>query len=217
MKKIFSKLLSVTIAVVLLVALLVACDNSTGGTNCKHSIKESAAKAATCTESGQIQFWYCEICSATFRDANCTIPAVASDLIVEAKGHVVVVDAPVAPTYTSEGLTEGSHCSICNEIFNPQKPVDMLQDGTYPVIYNMFAGDTYLAAQTISNPNPATYTVSSGLTLQNISVPGYNFKGWYTNEVGGDKVIEIASGTTGAKELYAQWEEIEYRYRSSFR
>ncbi len=40
--------------------------------------------------------------------------------------HTVVIDKAVAPTYTSMGLTEGSHCSMCNEIFTAQESIPML-------------------------------------------------------------------------------------------
>ncbi len=35
--------------------------------------------------------------------------------------HTVVTDAAVEPTYTSTGLTEGSHCSSCGEVFVAQQ------------------------------------------------------------------------------------------------
>lgn len=39
------------------------------------------------------------------------------------KEHVPVIDAAVAATCTSEGLTEGSHCSVCNTSIVPQQVV----------------------------------------------------------------------------------------------
>ncbi len=44
--------------------------------------------------------------------------------------HTVVIDKAVAPTYTSMGLTEGSHCSMCNEIFTAQESIPMLVQPT---------------------------------------------------------------------------------------
>ena len=40
--------------------------------------------------------------------------------------HTVVVDAAVAPTCTETGLTEGSHCSVCNEVIVAQQVVAAL-------------------------------------------------------------------------------------------
>ncbi len=40
--------------------------------------------------------------------------------------HNVVTDNAVLPTCTTTGLTEGSHCSICNEVFVEQTVVDAL-------------------------------------------------------------------------------------------
>ncbi len=41
-------------------------------------------------------------------------------------GHTEVVDAAVAPTCTETGLTEGKHCSVCNEVIVAQAVVDAL-------------------------------------------------------------------------------------------
>ena len=37
--------------------------------------------------------------------------------------HTVVKDEAVAPTCTSDGWTEGSHCSLCGEVFVPQERI----------------------------------------------------------------------------------------------
>ena len=38
-------------------------------------------------------------------------------------GHIVTVDPAVEPDWTHDGLTEGSHCSRCGEVFVAQEPV----------------------------------------------------------------------------------------------
>ncbi len=40
--------------------------------------------------------------------------------------HTHVIDAAVPPTCTEPGLTEGSHCSVCEAVLTPQEPVAML-------------------------------------------------------------------------------------------
>lgn len=42
---------------------------------------------------------------------------------VTATGHTLITDPAVAPACTATGLTEGKHCSVCNEIITPQQTV----------------------------------------------------------------------------------------------
>ena len=43
--------------------------------------------------------------------------------ISEALGHYYVTDKKVEPTCTKSGLTEGSHCSVCNKVLTEQQKV----------------------------------------------------------------------------------------------
>lgn len=37
--------------------------------------------------------------------------------------HIVEIDPALTPTCTEKGLTEGSHCAVCNEVINAQKEI----------------------------------------------------------------------------------------------
>ena len=64
--------------------------------------------------------------SHTWVDATCTTPqtcSVCKETKGEALGHTEVIDAGVEATCTSTGLTEGKHCSVCNEIIVVQNVI----------------------------------------------------------------------------------------------
>lgn len=71
--------------------------------------------ASTCTQKGKTG----EICE------NCGKTRNTKD-IEELAPHTPVVDAAVAPTETSDGLTEGSHCSVCGAVLQAQEVIPML-------------------------------------------------------------------------------------------
>ena len=55
---------------------------------------------------------------------NYDITFVPGTLTIE--DHVAAVDAAVAATCTKSGISEGSHCSVCNEVIVPQEEVHAL-------------------------------------------------------------------------------------------
>lgn len=177
---------------------------------CEHSMTATNAKDATCTEDGNIAYWYCSKCENFFDDADGLNKISIDDTVISATGHTEVVDKAIAPTYDTTGLTEGSHCSVCKAVLIAQEIVPVLKKTEYAVTYHIANNDTYLAGIEIENNNPTTYTAEDGLILQDLIVKGYNFKGWFTSQTGGTKVTEIAVGSTGNKVLYAQWEKVEY-------
>ena len=77
-----------------------------------HEYKDTVVPP-TCTEQGY-----------TLR--SCPCGSVVKQNYVPALGHDMVTDAAVAPTCTKTGLTEGSHCSRCDETIVEQKVVPAL-------------------------------------------------------------------------------------------
>ena len=84
------------------------------------------SQAATCTENGNIAYWTCADCGKLFGDAEATTEISYADTILSATGHTEVVDAAVVATCTTTGLTEGKHCSVCNEVLVSQAVVNAL-------------------------------------------------------------------------------------------
>ena len=183
-----------------------------------HTMTATTAKAATCTEDGNIAYWYCSSCEQYFTDKDGNNAVSQADTIIKATGHTVVIDPAVDPTYDSTGLTEGSHCSTCGTVLKKQEIVGKLQKTEYSITYHLSNGDEYLAQQTIQNDNPATYTSEQGISkFSNPSVAGYQFLGWYDLPSGdaAENIKSIAAGTTGNIDLYARWEKITYKVNFS--
>lgn len=190
-----------------------------GGSNVHtHTMTATAAKAATCTENGNIAYWYCSSCKKYFTDKDGNNVVSQADTVIKAKGHTIVIDAAVDPTYEKTGLTEGSHCSTCKTVLKKQEVIPKLQKTEYSITYHISNGDEYLAQQTIQNDNPATYTSEQGVSkFANPSVPGYQFLGWYDLASGdaAENIKSIPAGTTGNIDLYARWEKLTYKVNFS--
>lgn len=71
-------------------------------------------KNPTCTEKGQ-KGKICKKCGKITEKTD-----------IPETGHTPVTDPAVAPTETSDGLTEGSHCSVCGAVLQAQEVIPML-------------------------------------------------------------------------------------------
>lgn len=88
-----------------------------------HDLTKTEAKAATCTETGNKEYWICSECDGVFADENATQETTIAQQTVPAVGHKSVTDAAVAATCTVAGKTAGSHCSVCNTVLEAQRTV----------------------------------------------------------------------------------------------
>ena len=77
------------------------------------------------------------------------------------KLHIEVIDPAVAPTCNEPGLTEGKHCSVCNEVLVAQIVVDALGHN--------FVGNTCTACDEKTESSGLSYTLSSDKTCYSVT------------------------------------------------
>ena len=88
-------------------------------TVCQHTFGEwDTVKQATCKEEGK-RTRTCNKCSETEEES-----------IQKSETHTTVIDEAVPATCKDTGLTEGSHCSVCNEVLVAQTVAPKTEDHT---------------------------------------------------------------------------------------
>ena len=72
-----------------------------------HELKKTDAKEATCTEDGNIEYWFCETCGKYFSNENAETEIQLADTVMEATGH----------SY------ENGKCTVCGAIASDFKVI----------------------------------------------------------------------------------------------
>ena len=83
-----------------------------------HELTKTEAKAPTCTEDGNIEYWHCDGCGKYFSDANGEDEISLADTVVAATGHKLTKTEAKAPTCTEDGNIEYWHCDACGKYFS---------------------------------------------------------------------------------------------------
>lgn len=80
-----------------------------------HDVEKVEAKAPTCLEAGNIEYWYCEECDKYFKDEALTQEITKEETVIEATGHAWEDEYTVDEhaTCTTEG-SKSIHCANCD-------------------------------------------------------------------------------------------------------
>ena len=201
-----------------------------------HNSVSHDAKAPTCTEIGWDAYETCTRCdyttyteiaatghshNAVVTQPTCTTQGYTThtchcgdsyvDSDVDALGHTEVVDKAVVPTCTNTGLTEGKHCSVCNEVLVLQTVVPALghtpsqvvvennvtpnctEDGRYDNVFYCTVCHAELSRNTVVVP-AFGHSYSAVVTAPTCTEQGYttytcsrcddNYKGNYVDAIG---------------------------------
>jgi hypothetical protein len=126
---------------------------------CQHSNpKKVDAQYPTCTEDGNIAYWYCESCNTCFEDAECTRAIAKEDTVIPATGHNYTVEWTWAADYSSAIATFTCSNTNCTAGVGYAKDEDIESeitgkpscDQTGTVVYTasvVFEGVTYTDVQ----------------------------------------------------------------------
>lgn len=110
---------------------IVADNGSTFSPDCLHGTKTHVeAKAATCTQPGNKEYWRCEDCGQNFSDEDCLI--VLDSVTIPAEGHNLGHVDRVEPTTESNGNIEYWVCSKCGSKFKDADGTETITDVTIP-------------------------------------------------------------------------------------
>ena len=142
--------------------------------------------APTCTEKGE-DSRYC-------RREGCDAKETRE---IAANGHTAVIDPRVEPTIDTEGKTEGSHCSVCNEVLVAQQPIPKKESVTITFVDNDSQETQRVAKGEDVILNANTFTRSESY---------YKFAGWSTIS-GGERIYadKAVVNLTEDITLYAVW------------
>ena len=124
-------------------ALMSACTDSH-----THTLTPVAAKEATCTEAGNIAYWFCDDCDKYFSDAEAENEITQAQTVISALGH------KWSALWTGGAQGHWHECDVCHEADSVVAHADANTDGVCDV-----------CGYTISAEDPDDPIAVEGITL----------------------------------------------------
>ena len=128
-----------------------------------HILKKTAAKAATCTEDGNKEYWTCEHCGKYFLSDD-TNPETAkaveqSETIIPASHELTKVEAKAA-TCTEDGNIEYWQCDVCKKTFTDEAGKNAVDNVIIPALKHSY-NENGFCENDDTHYQPATYNEES--------------------------------------------------------
>ncbi len=142
-----------------------------------HIFTHVEAKEATCTETGNKEYWTCSGCGKLFADENGTVETTLEEVTIQAIGHKLTkVDAKKA-TCTEAGNMEYWTCANCGKLFADEdgKTETTLEKVTIPATGHSFGEWTQTKAPTCTEAGEEIRTCGCG-TTETHAIPALGHK-----------------------------------------
>lgn len=149
-----------------------------------HEMTKTDAKAATCTENGNNEYYTCSRCKKVFKDKDGKTETTVAAETIAALGHKMTKTEAKAATCTEDGYVAYWTCSVCNKMFSDAK------------------GENEIAASTVVNKlgHEMTHHEPVEATCQKTGMSEYyecsRCKGLFRDSMGNDSVAAAESLVT---------------------
>ena len=89
-----------------------------------HKLTKTPAKAATCTEAGNKEYYTCGTCGKFFSDKDGKNEIAKDSWVIDALGHKLTETPAVTPTCAAGGNNAYWTCSVCHKVFKADKTTE---------------------------------------------------------------------------------------------
>ena len=174
-------------------ALMSACTDSH-----THTLTPVAAKEATCTEAGNIAYWFCDDCDKYFSDAEAENEITQAQTVISALGH------KWSALWTGGAQGHWHECDVCHEADSVVAHADANTDGVCDVCgYTISAEDPDdpIAVEGITlDKTTATVEEGATVTLTATVTPGNATDKTVTWSTSNEAIATVSGGVvTGVK------------------